>query len=43
MTGLYLRGAEMGVCVLPKYFDSEAVKRPQKGGKEGGGLGRQVE
>lgn len=43
MTGLYLRGAETGVCVFPKYFDSEAVKRPQKGGKEGGGLGRQVE
>ena len=31
MTGLYLRGAETGVCVFPKYFDSEAVKRPLPG------------
>ena len=33
MAGLYLRGAKRVVCVFPKYFDSEAVKRPQKGGK----------
>ena len=43
MAGLYLRGAETGVCVFPKHFDSEAVKRPQNGGKEGGGLGLWVE
>lgn len=30
------------VCVFPKYFDSEAVKRPQKGGQEGGSPGRGV-
>lgn len=42
MAGLYLRGAKRVVCVFSKYFDSEAVKRPQKGGQEGGSPGRGV-